>query len=371
MAKSNTSIKSLHHLHIPRKAWVVLSHLIIVMLLFVVPEVLLSLTRPREPHAAGIYLKSLMWVAVFYSSYYLTCDPTDGQRKTLMKYVVQNVVLFVLAIVAMYFVWNISTQWRPVPPPEPGRMFAHHRPGGPSMVFLIRDGIVVILTIVLSLTLKFIDRFRIIDQQQREYRARAREAELQRLKGQLNPHFLFNTLNGIYALIEIAPERAQKAIHKLSRMLRYVLYENPSAVTLGSELEFVDNYVELMKLRLPKSIGVEANVDGGDCVNNMVCPMLFINLIENAFKHGTKSETPGPIRIDICVEEKVLKCRISNCYDPKASSSSGGIGLVNLRRRLELQYANRFSLKIKREERFEVEMDIDISAPPEFVSEKL
>lgn len=369
MLKAETPINPLSRLASSRKVLVFFTHLLILTLLFVVPEVLMSLSRPHDGLDSGMLVKSLVWIAVFYISYYLTCDPTDGRRSSVIKYVAECIAIIVVAVFAMYLLWHFT---HPAPPEPrhfdatmPERRFFHN----PGLAFLMRDGMVITLTIALGLTLRLIGRFREIDQRRHDYEAREREAELRRLKGQLNPHFLFNTLNGIYALIDIAPDRAQKAIHELSRMLRYVLYENPSAVTLGAEMEFVTHYVGLMQLRLPKTVPVIANIDGGDCVNNSVIPMLFINIIENAFKYGAKAPEPGPIVIDISVTGSLLRCHVSNNYDHEASKSEGGIGLVNLRRRLALQYNGRFTLEIKESERFEVELTVDISRPPEFEAE--
>lgn len=365
MLNAETSIKSLSRLASSRKVLVFFTHLLILTLLFVVPEVLMSLSDPNDGLGSGMFLKSLVWIAVFYVSYYFTCDPTDGHPGSAMKYAAQCMVIILVAVFVMHVIWRYTH----IEPPDlhesimkKPRMFRH-----PGVAFLMRDGMVVVLTIALGLTLRLIGRLRVIDQRRNDYEAREREAELRRLKGQLNPHFLFNTLNGIYALVDIAPDRAQKAIHELSRMLRYVLYENPSTVTLGAEIEFITHYVGLMQLRLPKSIPVNANIDGGDCINNNISPMLFINIIENAFKYGSKAQEPGPIAIDISVTDGLLRCRVSNNYDHGASNGEGGIGLANLRRRLELQYEGRFTLEITAgEERFEVDMTIDISRPPEF-----
>lgn len=126
------------------------------------------------------------------------------------------------------------------------------------------------------------------------------EAELKNLKNQLNPHFLFNTLNNIYSLIAISPERAQSAVLELSKLLRYVLYENTQPyVPMEKELEFNHNYIELMRLRLARHVQVDVNIPTGLCRGYKIAPLLFITLIENAFKHGTSASTRSFVKINM------------------------------------------------------------------------
>ncbi|MDL2265395.1 histidine kinase, partial [Parabacteroides sp. OttesenSCG-928-G21] len=138
------------------------------------------------------------------------------------------------------------------------------------------------------------------------------EAELQNLKSQLNPHFLFNTLNNIYSLIALSPERAQEAVHDLSRLLRYVMYESSQPyVTLEKDLDFVRNYVELMRIRLPEHAELKTNISSV-VPGTLIAPLLFISLIENAFKHGISNNKPSFIHIDIMQEGNQVICSIVN-----------------------------------------------------------
>lgn len=173
------------------------------------------------------------------------------------------------------------------------------------------------------------------------------QAELQNLKSQLNPHFLFNTLNNIYSLIQIDADRAQQAVHDLSRMLRYVLYESSCpTVPLAAEVEFLRDYIELMRIRLPRHVEVGVSLPE-EPSPTPVAPLLFISLIENAFKHGTSNDGPSFIRIDIHERDGELVCRIRNsCFPKTASDRSGsGIGLKNLSKRLEMIYPQRHTFE--------------------------
>ena len=167
------------------------------------------------------------------------------------------------------------------------------------------------------------------------------EAELQNLKSQLNPHFLFNTLNNIYSLIAFSPERAQEAVHDLSRLLRYVLYDSSQPmVPLEKELDFIRNYVELMRIRLPEHVTLTTDISAAT-PETQVAPLLFISLIENAFKHGVSHNKPSFIDLKIHQEGTRIVCSIRNSDFPKDNGqdkSGSGIGLQNLSRRLELLY---------------------------------
>lgn len=176
------------------------------------------------------------------------------------------------------------------------------------------------------------------------------EAELKNLKNQLNPHFLLNTLNNIYALIEFDSARAQEAVQELSKMLRYMLYDNQSAkVSLSKELDFIENYIALMRIRLPKSVEVSVNLDAGKKPLR-ISPLIFISLIENAFKHGVSPTEPSFISISISGHDNgKITCEILNSNFPKnkADKSGSGIGLIQVRRRLELAYPDNYEWKQK------------------------
>ena len=151
----------------------------------------------------------------------------------------------------------------------------------------------------LSVAIKMTDGWYRVAAIQRELEKERAEAELQNLKSQLNPHFLFNTLNNIYSLIAFSPEKAQEAVHDLSRLLRYVLYESSQPfVSLEKDFDFLRNYVELMRIRLPKHVELKTNIVASS-PGTLIAPLLFISLVENAFKHGVSNNKPSFIHLDI------------------------------------------------------------------------
>ena len=184
-----------------------------------------------------------------------------------------------------------------------------------------------------------------IRQQLIEEKAKNTEAELARLKNQINPHFLFNTLNNISSLTQIDPDAAQDAIAQLSDLLRYAMYETrKDVVPLQGEMEFMRNYVELMKLRCSEKTEVNSTFNVQRSTLE-IAPLLFISLIENAFKHGVSSNRDSRIDIGLTADEQQLIFTCDNTNYPKTDSdrSGSGIGLENTRRRLDLIYKDRYT----------------------------
>ena len=209
---------------------------------------------------------------------------------------------------------------------------------GLFMFFLINC-----IVAAIAIGIRHFIRTRNIKQQLQDEKAKNTEAELAWLKNQINPHFLFNTLNNISSLTQIDPDAAQDAIAQLSDLLRYAMYEtNKKTVPISGEVEFMRNYISLMKLRCNEKTEVKTTFDIEKDVE--IAPLLFISLIENAFKHGVSSSRSS--MIDIHLEQKhnsiVFSCDNTNYPKDDADRSGSGIGLENTRRRLDLMYADRY-----------------------------
>lgn len=173
-----------------------------------------------------------------------------------------------------------------------------------------------------------------------EREKKATEAELSWLKNQLNPHFLFNTLNNISSLTQIDAEKAQESIGQLSDLLRYALYDsNSQMVPLANDVAFMENYIDLMKLRCNDLAAVETSFEL-PCGDVQIAPLLFISLIENAFKHGVNSRKPSFVKLSLKPEggDLVFRCENSLFEKQKEDRVGSGIGLENMLRRLELIY---------------------------------
>ena len=183
------------------------------------------------------------------------------------------------------------------------------------------------------------------------------QAEIYYLKYQINPHFLMNTLNNIHALIDIDADSAKQFLIELSSMMRYVVYESSAdAIPLRRDIQFLANYIELMRIRYSQDIDIQLNYPKDIRSSITIPPLVLIVFVENAFKHGVSQRVHSFIHIDITTDEQWIVARFANSvYDTANGKHSAGIGLENVRKRLELIYGNNFSI------------DIDESDPKQYV----
>ncbi len=173
--------------------------------------------------------------------------------------------------------------------------------------------------------------------------------EIALLRSQINPHFLFNTLNNIYSLVYQKSDDAPTAVMRLSEIMRYMLYEsNVNQVELKKEIIYLHSFIELQQLRLKSKDFVRFNIEG-DIEDIYISPMLLIPFVENAFKHGAKNiNTPG-IEIQLLISNELLDFKVVNYHNKSNQFSKDlgkGIGLINVKRRLELIYPNNHTLEI-------------------------
>ncbi|MCX6269059.1 MAG: histidine kinase [Bacteroidetes bacterium] len=177
--------------------------------------------------------------------------------------------------------------------------------------------------------------------------------ELALLRSQINPHFLFNTLNNIYSLVYKKSEDAPEAVMKMSSIMRYMLYDaTTDSVLLEKEIEYLKSFIELEKLRIRHKEFVELNISG-NVEGRTIAPMLLIPFVENAFKHGSRSVTNPGIRINLTLEANKILFEVSNHVRKNTTITKdqvGGIGLTNIRRRLNLLYTGKHQLEISADE---------------------
>jgi sensor histidine kinase YesM len=175
------------------------------------------------------------------------------------------------------------------------------------------------------------------------------EAELKLLKSQINPHFLFNTLNNLYALTLQHSHKAPEMVYKLSQLMSYMLYDsNQMEVSLKKEIQYIQNYIDLEKVRYDTRLDVSLNVyDVPDTIH--IAPLLLLPFVENSFKHGVSNQLSGGwIRIDILIQENTLVLKVENSKNifPAEDKPVSGIGLQNVRKRLDLIYSDCHSLQL-------------------------
>jgi LytS/YehU family sensor histidine kinase len=246
-------------------------------------------------------------------------------------------------------------------PPVSGE--PHARPGPPFReMHLYNYGFTSLFLVFFSLGLRVLERQSKIEELQKEMEKEKLNSELAFLKSQISPHFFFNTLNNIHSLISINAEDSQKAVLKLSKLMRYLLYESEQGKTmLSNEIDFMNNYIDLMKLRMSEKVKLTVTFPEKYEDRN-IAPLLFVPFIENSFKHGISYREKSFINISMEVNKNsiIFKC-INTLPKVKENNDSdhNGIGLENARKRLNLLFPGAHDLKIsKSENEFEILLEI-------------
>jgi len=208
--------------------------------------------------------------------------------------------------------------------------------------------IISFLVIGFDTGLRMLFKWSKLEKEKTELEKEKVQSQLAFLSNQVSPHFFMNTLNNIHALIDLNPEEAKDAIIKLSKLMRYLLYESQAKlVPLTNELEFIKSYVNLMKLRFSEKVKINLFVPENLPVKS-IPPLLFTSFVENAFKHGISYEKPTYIDIEFSFVPENLIFEIKNSKSKKISENKPfGIGIENTRKRLDIIYGTKYSLKIE------------------------
>ncbi len=247
--------------------------------------------------------------------------------------------------------------------PKPLRRMKRDEKRPPVMMGLhdIIALVILILMLGMNLGIKLYFKQRGDQKQLAELEKQNLEQQLEYLKYQINPHFLMNTLNNIHALVDIDPEKAKQTILELSKMMRFVLYEgNKQGVPLDREISFLQNYITLMKLRYTDKVRITVNVPSS-MPQKEVPPLMFITFVENAFKHGVSYRRESFIDVTIATGDGQLIFTCANSRIPKEEDKHGGVGLQNVRQRLDLIYGDRYSFDISDEpEKYIVKLTIPL-----------
>ncbi len=209
-----------------------------------------------------------------------------------------------------------------------------------------------VVVTLLSTVLRVITDWWRYQQEKQILQTQTIQSELRFLKSQINPHFLFNTLNNLYALTLKKSDKAPEIVLKLSEIMHYMLYEcNERQVPLEREVQYIQNYLSLERLREGKGAEIQFMVEG-NISEQQIAPLIFVPFLENSFKHGLNHHVRGGyVRLHLRVEGKRLTFVIENSKPdtppPASQSIGGGIGLVNVRQRLDLLYPGKYTLDIE------------------------
>ncbi|MDL2278629.1 sensor histidine kinase [Parabacteroides sp. OttesenSCG-928-G07] len=316
----------------------VILHISIWLLIFAMPFITIVLNN--DPIADAVAIFDFMWIVVvcqaviYYVNDFLFVDKLLT-KKYFILFIIANALLLIgirHGVIYYYQENGLSMDSLPL---------------GTRLAATIGFFIMGVVIICISVAFKMTRGWYKAESERKELQQQTTESELKWLKSQLNPHFIFNTLNNIYSQISTQPENAKESVQQLSEMLRYVLYESSEKyVPLEDELGFVKNYIELMRIRQSSRVKLDVEIEEPEPGSRIV-PLLFISLIENAFKHGVSASKPSFVSIRFEQTQKEIRFLTVNSYFPKTEKDKGGsgIGLVNIQKRLELAYPNQYSFK--------------------------
>lgn len=331
------------------------THSLVWLVLFSTPFVLAYGQEDLNRVIAHFIVPMVFYAIIFYVNYFVLVDKYLFTKK-MTAFVLLNLAMIVLFVylkdlIENTFFENIIRK----PQKENGE-------GPPVKLFIYVQMLSYVAPLLFSIAIKTTKRWVKTEAERKEAANFKLQSELQHLHYQLQPHFFFNSLNNIYAMVDISPEQAKTSIHSLSKLMRYMLYEtNVELISLSKEIDFMTKYIELMKLRVSDKTTVDYNFPKQE-TGIKIAPLLFISLIENAFKHGVSASQESKIEIVMTVENKTVTFITENNNFPKKTDdkSGSGIGLQNLEKRLQLLYPDRYTFNTKVENnRFSVILEIE------------
>ncbi len=316
------------------------------------------------------WIKIIPFLIIFLLHNYLLFPTFLMQKRYLLYFASTIFIILGISAITMLFVREVGPNRGILPQPmdlprhPPKPMAVDNLPSirlGIWQMLMFNDFIISILVIGFNSAIKLTIIWQAEEQKNKELEKQKLETELAFLKNQISPHFFMNTLNNIHALIDINSEDAKDSVIKLSKLMRYLLYDSDDGkTTLAKEIEFIKSYIDLMKLRFTRQVKV--NLSFPETLPNLqIPPMLFTSLLENAFKHGVSYQSESSIEIVMKTDNKSLYFRIKNSKNTNENGidEPGGIGLENLRKRLDLIYSNQYVLE-QREDKDTFEINIKL-----------
>jgi len=295
---------------------------------------------------------------------YLT-DRGDKGKYFILAFILMALFLTYLLIVRDNRLPDPLTMpdWRePVGPPPEGGIRPRKAPIKPLPPEVVKV-MMSLLVLGLNLSIKLFFKSLRDEMDMEALKQENLESQLQYLRYQINPHFFMNTLNNIHALVDIDPELSKNSIVRLSKMMRYMLYEGDKPVIpLSKEIGFLEQYISLMSMRYSDSVRISLSIPENKA-GAEIPPLLFISFVENAFKHGISYQKESFVDVSVSVSNVriIMNCSNSANIDSK-DDSDGGIGLGNTKRRLDLLYGDDYSLNIKEEKGvFTVHLDLPLT----------
>ncbi len=286
------------------------------------------------------FIRIAFYALLIYCNIYFLIPRYLNERKLLLYGAFLVIlILLVTPLMVTVFYWNARAY------PELQAQVLEQKAGYYLLNFIITSTFTIV---------KIISDWVRSERETRKIRTETMQSELRFLKSQINPHFLFNTLNSLYALTIKKSDLAPEIVLRLADMMRYMLYEcNEKWVPLQREITYIENYLELEKLRHGNRADVLLEVEG-EILNQRIAPLMFIPFLENSFKHGlSRVLTKGYVEIHLAVKGNQIHFSIANSKPEQLPIPEGrrfgGIGLSNVRKRLDLLYPGNYSLSIENE----------------------
>lgn len=297
-----------------------------------------------------IFITTLLNIFVFYSVYFVIPKFLGLRRKW---YIFPFVILLAAVLSAIRLPVEIA-YWKYIVKMPTSQLQFQYEWIWATLKYTV---IISIYAMLIRFSIDWFESQKYKDELIKERQA----SEIALLRSQVNPHFLFNTLNNIYSLVYNKSDEAPEAVMKLSSIMRYMLYDSDTdVVAVNKEVEYLNSFIELQQLRITQKGFVEMKVSGS-MENRTIAPMLLIPFVENAFKHGEKTHSPG-IVINLNLESDKLIFTVENYIkaNPQVlSEESGGFGLENIKRRLGLLYPDKYELAInKSDDKYKIELTI-------------
>ncbi len=346
----------------------VLIHLIGWAFVLLIPQYIYNILGIGDNRAfSHFYANTVTYGIIFYISYLYLVPKLYFENKKG-----SYIILTFLLIVALYFLLFFFNKYF-LYDAEKNRQFEEMmkllnpdkkmRP--PMEVFRIMNFLFTSLLIAgFALGLGYMDKNREIEKRGKELEKEKLHSELAFLKNQVSPHFFFNTLNNIYSLTTFDTQAAQESILRLSKLMRYLLYDSEHGETqLSNEIEFMNNYIALMKLRINPRVSLNVSFPS-EYRDISIPPLLFVPFIENAFKHGISSKETSFINIKMDINHDVLIFTTENSMGSNtqpSDSEHSGIGLDNVRKRLSLLFPGKHEMNVSQDDKvFRVSLKIGI-----------
>lgn len=363
-----------------------LAYGIVIIILIVLPLIFWDFNDlAQRPRIVGGWIRIFPFLVIFVIHNFWLLPHFLLNKKLLLYLLGTLIVILLINYLFIYnsflhdVLYNIGHPQETGGQAMPGMMEKYHGKGHghtpgkgkgywqwryPAYLIYTYNVIISLLVVGFNTAIRLTTEWFLNEQQRKEQEKETLKNQLTALQQQVSPHFFMNTLNNIHALIGSSKEDAKEAVLRLSKMMRYLLYDSDKGKTsLEREIEFLKSYIDLMRLRLQQSVELSVNFPS-EVHEKEIHPLLFIAFIENAFKHGIHSRKKSFIRILLEFMDNDLHFNLCNSRDNVKSGKENeeGIGINNTRKRLDLLYGKSYRLNIyEREEEFEVDLIIPLS----------